>query len=66
MTDSLPEETLSSEQLQIQKAARHDKQRFIKLTMEGASCIVHPNELDSMLAGEELQTIDQSDVDDGG
>lgn len=48
--------------LQAQKAAARDKKRFVKLTMDGASCIVHPNELDSMLAGEELETIEQSDV----
>jgi hypothetical protein len=49
----LPEETLSSEQLQVQKAAGRDKQRFVKIRPKdsGPWCIVEPCMVDNMLDG---------------
>lgn len=41
---------------------KRDKRRFVKLTTDGSHCIVHTDELESILAGEELETIEQSDV----
>lgn len=48
---TLPQDSLSVEQLQVQKAATRDKRRYVKIAFDGTSCICEPREVGDMTDG---------------
>lgn len=45
---------MTASDLQQQKAAARDKRRFIRMTVDGASCICEPGEVKDMFDGGDM------------
>lgn len=46
--------TKTMAQLAAEKRAKRDKRRYIRMTMDGASCISEPDEVKDILTGDDM------------
>lgn len=53
---------MTSAELQQQKAAARDKKRYVRMTMDGSSCICEPGEAKDMFDGGNMDGCTLTDV----